>query len=261
MDYLQMNRKAWDQRTEVHLSSKFYDVSGFLIGNSSLKEIELSELAPLVQGKQFLHLQCHFGLDTLSWARLGAHVTGVDLSPKAIQAARELSQKINIESQFIEADIYQFARSNTQQFDIVYCSYGAICWLPDIQAWADTIASKLRKGGIFYMVEFHPIYDLLVGFDYFHQSEPDISEEASYVDPNGDGKSKMATWAHPISDVITSLIDAGLDIEFLHEFDYSPYDCFEGLIGAGNGRYHHVHHVGDIKHNSPLTYSIKARRR
>ncbi|MGP1782892.1 class I SAM-dependent methyltransferase, partial [Shewanella frigidimarina] len=145
MDYLSVNQQGWDRRVQTHVTSAFYDVAGFLAGKSSLQEIELANLE--VKGKNLLHLQCHFGLDTLSWARMGANVTGVDLSPAAITQAQSLAEQTKLNAQFICSDVYSVTESISQQFDLVFTSYGAIVWLPDLDKWAQIIASKLVAGG------------------------------------------------------------------------------------------------------------------
>lgn len=251
MDYLEINRKSWNQRTKTHVASKFYDVDGFLAGETSLREIELAEMGS-VEGKSLLHLQCHFGLDTLSWARKGAIVTGVDLSPVAIEQARQLTEKTRLEAQFVCADVYAFGSQATDSYDMVFTSYGALCWLPDLTRWAETVIRCLRPGGQFYMVEFHPIYDLYSGYSYFHLDQPDIDESGTYTE-NCDGKaSETATWAHPLSDVIGALLDVGIRINQLNEFPFSPYDCFDGLEERQEGRFY----VADSKQDIPLLYSI-----
>ena len=141
-DYFELNRASWDRRVEVHLQSKFYDVEGFLSGRTSLREIELDEL-PVSAGQRLLHLQCHFGLDTLSWARRGAISTGVDISPVAIQQARRLSRESGVEAEFVCANVLEFDRGEAAPFDVVFTSYGAVCWLPDIRQWAGIVASNL----------------------------------------------------------------------------------------------------------------------
>lgn len=250
MGYLRINRKAWDKRTKTHVASKFYDVDGFINGENSLKEIELTELTD-VKNKSLLHLQCHFGLDTLSWARLGAQVTGIDLSPVAIEQANQIKEKTNIDAEFICSDIYEFGDNNTTQYDIVFTSYGALCWLPSMEKWADVVAKSLKKGGRFYIAEFHPVHDLSTGYPYFHHEEPEVEEEGTYTE-NCDGeKSKMATWSHPISEVINSLIKVGIRIDHLNEFPFSPYDCFDDLSEKEPGRYY-----SQSKHLTPMVYSI-----
>jgi SAM-dependent methyltransferase len=256
-DYHAINKKAWDKRVAIHVESKFYDVNGFLQGNSSLTEIETVELGN-VSHKSLLHLQCHFGLDSLSLARMGAKVTAVDLSSAAIDKANELHDKINsgnnIDASFVCAEINEYLAVNDQQFDLVYTSFGAICWLPDLSIWAQGIARSLKQGGTFYMVEFHPILDLLSGYNYFNTGQADLETEGTYTE-NCDGvEMDTATWAHPISEVVNALIQAGLSIQHLNEFPYSPYNCFEGLTETENNRFTLI----ENGHAKPLVYSIKA---
>jgi SAM-dependent methyltransferase len=254
VDYLEMNRIGWDRRVETHAKSAFYDVPGFLAGKTSLREIELRELKG-VSGRRLLHLQCHFGLDTLSWARMGAICTGVDLSPAAISYARELSGQAGLEAEFVCSDLYSY-RNESPSNDIVFTSYGAVCWLPDLDRWAEIVASNLVSGGTFYMVEFHPIYDLLAGYSYFSQSLPVVEEESTYTENGADVVSRLATWAHPISDVINSLVRCGIQIDGLREHPFSPYDCFEGMEEREPGRYYLQHRENDV----PLVYSLIGRK-
>lgn len=255
-DYLFNNKATWNARTQVHVASKFYDVAGFLNGASSLTEIETHEL-PDVNGKTLLHLQCHFGLDTLSLARKGAIVTGVDLSDSAIEKANELASAINVDARFICQDVYQFGELVKPEFDIVFTSFGVICWLPDLTLWAQTIANSLKPGGLFYMAEFHPFNDVVEGYGYFNRAQPDIEQEGTYTE-NCDGtEHTVVTWAHPISDVINALLAAGLQLKHFNEFDYSPYNCFAGLNlddSSDDPRYQM------IKNNQamPLVYSLSA---
>ncbi|WP_461534893.1 class I SAM-dependent methyltransferase [Spongorhabdus nitratireducens] len=252
MNYKTINQAAWDKRTRVHVTSRFYDVEGFLAGNNTLTEIETSELKDIA-GKSLLHLQCHFGLDTLSWARLGAKVTGVDLSPLAIEQANQLRDKAQLNAEFVCTDVYDFGENNTTQYDIVFTSFGAICWLPDINRWAKTVASALKPGGRFYMAEFHPVYDLVAGYDYFHQDQADVDEEGTYTENCSGETSTLMTWGHPLSDVINALIQAGIMIEQLNEFPFSPYNCFENMEQRETGRFYLQHQGKDM----PLVYSIK----
>ena len=253
--YFEMNRAGWDQRVEVHVASQFYDVDGFVAGATSLREIELAELQD-VAGKKLLHLQCHFGLDTLSWVRKGAICTGVDISPVAIQKAVELADRVGLSASFVCSDVYGFGISPDAPFDIVYASYGAICWLPDLQRWAEVVAANLDVGGTFYLIEFHPIYDLLAGYSYFTRSVPDIDEQGTYVENGGDVVAKLATWAHPMSSAINALIGVGIQVEQVSEFDFSPYNCFEGLVEREPGRFYLDHKGNDV----PLVYSLRGRK-
>ncbi len=255
MDYLKLNKAAWNKRTALHVESTFYDLAGFREGNSSLNPIELIQLGN-VRNKKLLHLQCHFGLDTLSWARLGAHVTGVDLSSEAISQARELAQEFSLSAKFIENDIYQFGQENTEQFDLVFTSYGALCWLPDLKRWAQTIAGALTQEGEIHLVEFHSFNDLLSGYSYFSQNQPDVEEEGTYTE-NCDGKLlPVATWPHSLSEVINALITAGMSIEQLNEYPYSPYNCFEGMDYIEGKGYQLIHKGQQV----PLVYAIKAKK-
>jgi SAM-dependent methyltransferase len=254
MNYFDMNRESWNQRAEVHFESRFYDVDGFTAGKTSLREIELAELTQ-VDGRRLLHLQCHFGLDTLSWARLGAHCTGVDISPVAISKARQLNDDTGLNAQFVCADVYGYSRGDTAPFDIVFTSYGTICWLPDLDKWADIVASNLAAGGTFYMADFHPIHDILAGYSYFEQDEPDVEEEATYTENSGDLKTPLAVWPHPMGRVVNALVKAGIAIRCLNEFPFSPYNCFEGMTEREPGRYYITHKGQDV----PLVYSITGR--
>jgi SAM-dependent methyltransferase len=253
--YFEMNRVGWDRRTEVHVESKFYDVNEFLSGATSLREIELAELKG-VSGKRLLHLQCHFGLDTLSWAREGAICTGVDISPVAIQKAEELAVCTGLPANFVCSDVYGFGASTEKPFDIVFTSYGALCWLPDLGRWAEVVASNLAVGGRFYIVEFHPIYDLLAGYSYFTRPVPDIDEEGTYTENGAATVVQLATWAHPLSSVINALVGAGIHIEHVSEFPYSPYNCFEGMLEREPGRFYLGHMGNDV----PIVYTISGRK-
>ena len=251
-EYFELNRQGWDQRARAHLNSEFYDVPGFLEGRTSLREIELAE-AGSVEGKRLLHLQCHFGLDTLSWASMGARATGVDISPVAIEQARALSAESGIDAQFVCANVYDFDRGEGDPYDIVFTSYGTICWLPDLSRWAKVVASNLAAGGNFHMVEFHPIYDLLDGYSYFTRPVPDVEEEGTYTENSDEAVAEFAVWSHPISSVVNALIGEGIEITSLKEFPFSPYNCFEGMEEREPGRFYLEHKGNDV----PMVYSLK----
>lgn len=253
--YFEMNRAGWDRRAAVHVESNFYDVDGFLAGATSLREIELAELQD-VAGKKLLHLQCHFGLDTLSWARAGAICTGVDISPVAIQKAQELAARASLSAKFVCSSLYGLGALPKAPFDIVFTSYGALCWLPDLKRWAEVVASNLAQGGRFYIAEFHPVYDLLAGYSYFTRPEPDIDEEGTYTENGANAVAELATWAHPLSSVINALVGVGVQIDRVSEFPYSPYNCFEGLVERQSGRFYLSHNGNDV----PIVYSISGRK-
>ncbi len=255
MDHLEINRSAWDERARIHVDSKFYDVEGFLAGKTALKEIELAELKD-VGGRRLLHLQCHFGLDTLSWARAGAVVTGVDLSPVAIEKARELASRAGLEATFIASDVYDYGEQAKGDFDIVVTTFGTVIWLPDLDRWAAVIAKSLRPGGRFYFADFHPVHDLVTGYPYFGGAGPIVEDEGTYTENAPDTKATMVTWCHPVSAVVNALIDAGIRIDRLNEFPFSPWNCYPDLEEREPGRFYST----ALKNPMPLVYSIQGTR-
>lgn len=268
-DYIGSNRKAWNERTPIHIKSEFYGVDEFKKGKSTLKSIELSELGD-VSGKSMLHLQCHFGLDTLSWARLGARVTGVDFSDEAITYAKKLSIEIGIPADFICSNIYNLPKKLKKEFDIVFTSYGVLCWLPDIKKWAKVISHFLKKGGIFYIVEGHPFAKVFGNnddarelqmarppFPYFHNTEPMyFPPGGGYTDKTSRFDNPSYEWNHPLSDIINSLIGNGLMIKFLHEYPFSGYQSFPFLEKGDDGWWRLPNSRKDI----PFLFSLMAKK-
>jgi SAM-dependent methyltransferase len=253
MDYLTTNRNAWNARTLQHVGSSFYDVPGFLAGNSSLRSIELDEMGD-VAGKSLLHLQCHFGLDTLCWARLGAQATGIDLADEAVAAARDLAQQTKLDVQFECCDVYAVPDILQTRFDRVFTSYGAINWLPDLQRWAQVIRSMLAPGGVFYMAEFHPHYFASQGEKYFSHREPDVVLGGTYTDTSDVIETELCEWSHPVSEILNSLLAVGLQLEYFNEYPYSPYNCFAGLEERDPGCYYPVTEL-DV----PMIFSLRMR--
>jgi ubiquinone/menaquinone biosynthesis C-methylase UbiE len=264
-DYLEANRRHWDEVVPIHVRSGLYAVDAFKAGKSKLKPVERDELRD-VRGKTMLHLQCHFGLDTLSWAREGASVTGVDFSEQAIEAARALAAETGIEARFILSEVYSLPGKLDEKFDIVFTSYGAICWLPDIRRWSEVVARYLTPGGTFYMVEFHPVCgifdndpavtDLCIAYPYFNSEEPIRTEEdGTYANRSAKVTNRLNySWPHPTSAVITSLIEAGLRIEFFHEFPFTTEHWFPFMEEHGERGWRLTKHDGSV----PLMYSVKA---
>lgn len=259
------NRALWNEWTDIHEKSEFYDLDGFKSGKIRLNQIERDELGD-VTGKSLLHLQCHFGLNTLSLARLGAKVTGVDFSDKSIALARSLADELNIDAQFVLSDIDRLPDHLTGEFDIVFTSYGVLCWLPDLTRWADVIAHFLKPGGTFYMAEFHPfawVFDDSPGatepkvfVPYFGDGETtEWKIEGSYVDRSADVKQPVSyEWTHTLSDVINALIGAGLRIDFLHEFPYTVYQQFPFVEKDPDGYWR----MKDKSNSLPLVFSVQA---
>ena len=233
-DYLSVNRQHWDSAVAAHLKSDFYNVKGFLAGECSLNPIELDLLGD-VSGLRILHLQCHFGLDTLSLARRGAEVTGVDFSPEAIAAARKLSAQAGVPAEFICCNLYDLPKHLDEKFDVVFTSYGTIGWLPDLEAWADVVAHFLKAGGRFVMADFHPFIWMFdqtftqLTYDYFNTGSSVEEGEGTYADRNANISSRNITWNHPLSETLGSLLNTGLKIKRFEEYDYSPYPCFPNL--------------------------------
>ncbi len=187
IDFFNTNKKAWNNRTPFHLQSELYDLEGFKKSKSSLKFIELEELGN-VNNKTMLHLQCHFGQDSLSWARMGAKVTGVDFSDEAIEVARSLNDELNLGAKFICSNIYDIEEHLDEKFDIVFTSYGTIGWLPDMKEWGRLVSHYLKPGGIFYMVEFHTVLCMFDDdfknfmYSYFNCGEFEEEVEGTYDD-------------------------------------------------------------------------------
>jgi SAM-dependent methyltransferase len=263
-DQREANRRRWDERVAHHLVSDFYDLDGFRKGRTSLLGIELEELGE-VEGKRILHLQCHFGMDSLSLARRGAEVTGVDFSGEAILQARMLSEEIGTPARFMEANIYDLDEVLQERFDIVFTSYGVLCWLDDIGRWAEIVASHLEPGGFLYIVENHPFGVLIDGSveDHFHPGLPYFSDgnfsyedEGTYIDPELVLENRMSyEWHHTLGDIISSLASNGLRIEFLHEFPFGFFPIHPSMRKGEDGYWYLPEGF-----NVPLIFSLKATR-
>lgn len=260
-NYFEANRRGWNQRTTAHLQSSFYDVENWKRGQTSLQAIELREVGD-VRGKKLLHLQCHFGQDTLSWAREGALVTGCDLSDVAIDAARSLSAELDIPARFECCNVYDLREHLDDRFDIVFTSYGTIGWLPDLKPWAEVIAHFLKPGGFFYMADFHPVLWMLdddmafLKYPYHNAGVIQTEQTGTYADRHADLQYTEYGWNHSLSEIINSLLQQGLRLEFLHEFPYSPYDCFAKTVRGEDGNYR----IKGLEDILPMTYSLKARK-
>jgi len=259
---VEANRKLWDIWSRIHADSEFYRVQQFRAGKTSLRHIELQEIGP-VADKSLLHLQCHFGQDTLSWARLGALVTGVDFSPVGISQAQSLAAELGIPATFVCAELTELPLVLDRQFDIVFTSYGVLSWLPNLDRWAEVVARYLAPGGIFYMVELHPVLGMFdeaghsLHYSYFSEPQPLIFEETrSYAGGEAHAPVTIYQWNHNLGDVITALARAGLRIEFVHEFPYTVSSCYPFLVGVGHEKFVMRDHPEGI----PLLFSLRATR-
>ncbi|HEX2981380.1 MAG TPA: class I SAM-dependent methyltransferase [Anaerolineaceae bacterium] len=263
---VQENLALWNEWTHIHEKSKMYNIEGFLAGENRLHSIELDELGAQVPGRSMLHLQCHFGLDSLSWARLGAQVTGADFSGEAIRLAKALNEKAGLSARFVCSELDKLPGVLEGQFDIVYTSYGVLTWLPDLTRWAQVIDHFLKPGGTFYMVEFHPYFMTLddadnaqgvkIGYTYFHTKEPLESEVVgSYADRTAEVQQKVCyEWSYGVGDVLNNLLGVGLQLEYFHEFPYSVDGLLKSMVKDDQGYYR----LKGLEEWIPLMFSLKA---
>lgn len=261
MEYLNTNRNFWNAATDVNFESDFYDQKTFEDGRNSLNSIELDLLGD-VKGKSILHLQCHFGQDSLSLQRMGAQVTGVDLSDAAISKAKALNEQLGLNAEFICNDVYSLNEVLNKQYDIVFTSYGTIAWLPDLDRWAQVIEQHLKPEGNFIFAEFHPAVwmwdDDFTKITYHYLNKEVIAdvEEGTYANKEAGTRNAFMCWNHGIGEVATALLNKGIRIEALQEFDYSPYPSFKDCEEFEPGKFR-VKHFGN---KMPLVYAIKGRK-
>jgi SAM-dependent methyltransferase len=224
----ELNRAMWNAKVPLHLRSELYNVAAFKAGALSLRPQEIEDVGD-VAGRDLIHLQCHFGKDTLSWARLGARATGLDFSQPAIEAAVALAREIGVEARFVNADVYDApAAAGREAFDIVYTGVGALCWLPDIDRWARVVFDLLRPGGQLYLFEFHPMKWIFaesterpeIRYDYFTPPVGFRDGGVTYADVSiAAAATPTVQWNHPLGEVVTALATAGLRIALLREMD------------------------------------------
>ncbi len=258
LNYFEVNRELWNKRTVVHKDSDFYDLPSFINGKNSLNEIELRELGD-VKGKKILHLQCHFGMDTLSLARMGAEITGVDLSDTAIEKARKLTDRLSLNATFICCNIYDLPDYLQEKFDIIFTTYGVVGWLPELDKWAALISGYLKKDGFFYMAEFHPVVWMFdeefsrVQYYYHNEKVIEIEGQGTYTDGGQEIRHKEYSWNHSISEVLNALLNNGLQLKFFNEYPYSPYPCFKNLVQGEDGNWR----IKGMEGKIPMVYSLK----
>lgn len=258
-DYRAINRAHWNSLVDTHLASDFYDLTGFKAGKSSLQPPELAAVGE-VAGQSLLHLQCHFGQDTLSWARLGAETTGMDLSEKAIAAAQQLAAELDLPAHFLACDLYELPQQLSRQFDVVFTSYGSIGWLPDLDRWASVVAHFLKPGGRFVLVEFHPMLWMFddaferFAYSYFNVEPIVTSESGSYADRDHPHQTQEVGWNHSLGEVIGALHGVGLRLDWLEEYPYSVWPCFPDMTQVSEGRWV-VSALGD---KVPHMYGLRA---
>jgi SAM-dependent methyltransferase len=268
-EYRKTNQEWWNEAAQVHAQGEAYQLQAFKEGMSKLHPLERAEVGE-VGGKKLLHLQCHFGLDTLSWARLGAHVTGIDFADKAIAIAQALSQDLHLDATFVCCELSDLpdVLDAAGQFDIVYTSYGVIGWLPDLQSWGKIIAHYLKQGGFFYIAEGHPfmwVFDekspeLKISYPYF--SHAPIQDESAGTYAEKESRLEHTTtygWNHTLSEIFSSLLSEGLTIEFFHEHQFCAWDCLPDMEKGADGFYRFKDPAQREK--IPLMFSLKATKR
>jgi len=276
--YFEVNRARWDESVPIHVASRGYDMEGFLRGEKSLCPVEIEEVGD-VGGKTLLHLQCHFGMDTLNWARLGARVTGLDFSAPAVEQARALAERIGVgDATFVQSNVYDARDVIRDQFDVVYTAVGALCWLPDVREWAEVAASFVKAGGFLYVYDGHPVLlatdnerddkGLALKFPYFETAEPNSFEGPyTYVDGPPLKNTRDFEWNHGLGEIVTAIIDAGLRVEFVHEHREVPWQALPWMTATDEtppGTLYARRQMWRLpeaqRELAPLMFSIRARR-
>lgn len=261
-NYLEINRNSWNNKLEAHMNSSFYNLKGFINGATSLNDVELKLLGD-VKGKSVLHLQCHFGQDSISLSRMGADVTGVDLSDRAIDSAKKLAQQLNSLTEFICCDVYDLENHLNKKFDIVFSSYGTIGWLPDMNRWAGIVSNFLKPNGKLVFVEFHPVVWMFndsfdkIAYHYFNVEPIVEKENGTYADKEANITQTTVSWNHDLGEVIGGLINNAMEILDFREYDYSPYNVFKDMNEDEPKKYR----LKNLDYKIPMLYSIVAQRK
>ncbi len=262
-EWFASNRARWDERVPIHVASRFYDLDGFREGREPLRPFEIEEVGD-VRGKRLVHLQCHFGQDAMSWARHGASVTGLDFSAPAVDVANGLAAELALDARFVCANVYDAVDAlGGQTFDVVYTGLGAITWLPDLRRWADVVAALVAPGGFLYLSEFHPFSwvfgdESLTAVNPYFTDEPWIEDQPGTYTDRGAATEHNRIYAkdHPLSDVVSTLIDVGFRLELLHEHDHTLFPRWPFLIEQPDRSYR----LPDDMPSLPLMYSLRAAR-
>ncbi|MHB1341860.1 MAG: class I SAM-dependent methyltransferase [Coriobacteriia bacterium] len=258
------NRALWNLWADAHFDSEFYDVEGFVEGRDTLDTVETEGVGD-VTGQTLLHLQCHFGLDTLSWARRGARVVGVDFSERAIALASGLAERLDLDARFIVSDVYEtLDHLDGERFDVVFTSYGAISWLPDLYPWARVIAGALKPGGRFFIAEHHPtiwMYDDETTelapphkYGYFDREALRWEENGSYAAPDSGITATSYSWQHTFEEIVGALVAAGLRVTSLKEYPYLAFQWFPTMVRGADGFWRMPEGAPGL----PLMFSLEA---
>jgi SAM-dependent methyltransferase len=268
-----INQARWDEVVAIHVASTDYEVRPFLAGEETLLPIEAREIGD-IRGKSVVHLQCHFGLDTLNLARRGARVTGLDFSPQAVSAARDLAARAGLDARFVEGNLYDAPQIIAERFDLVYVTWGAINWLPDIKGWAKVVAAMLKPGGELYLLEAHPIAfaldqlgedkqqrlaaPLVPTYDYFQAGRPLVFDsDVTYTgDETKVANTRTHEFLHAIGDILTGLLDAGLTLTYFAEHDSIAWAMWPKMIEGPDRMYR----MPEGEPTLPLSFSLKVRK-
>ena len=274
-EYFADNLTSWNAVAKMHAQgsgAEFYRITEFLQGECKLGPWELEEVGDVV-GKSLLHLQCHIGTDTLSWARYGAQVTGLDFSPAAIAEAERFARLLSVEdARFVVSAVSEAVNAlNGEQFDIVYTGRGAICWLPDLDEWAGICAQLIRPAGILYMEETHPTLDLMEviqidgkqviqpKYDPFRTGPVSEDFEGSYADRNAKtGNQTNHCWEHGFGEIINALVNHGFEVELLNERPWAFFEPWEDMLEPVIPNYWKLK---DGFVPLPMSYTLRARKR
>ncbi|NRA48965.1 MAG: class I SAM-dependent methyltransferase [Phaeodactylibacter sp.] len=254
--YIKANQKLWNDWAGFHPETEMYNMEAFKKGATSLMPLELNALGD-VKGKTLLHLQCHFGQDTISWARRGARATGVDFSETAIATAKGLAKELESDTEFVQSNVLELNLG--MGFDFVFTSYGVLVWLPDLDKWAEVVSKHLNPGGTFYIVEFHPglmMFDFdtaKYAYAYFKDAVPYKEEvTGSYADPEEGTVRTEYSWSYSLSEIIAALMSKGLLLDAFEEYPYSPYDCFPNMVKRNDGMFE-----SELLKGAPHLFSLK----
>ena len=266
---METNRRSWDERAGVHVASSFYGVERYVEDPTFLSEVVRHDQPALgdVASRSMLHLQCHIGTDTLSWARLGADVTGLDFSPEALRIARDLAARAGQSIDFVEGNVLDAPSLVGRRFDVVYASIGVLCWIPSVRDWAQAAAGCLEPGGTLYLRDGHPFLstfewerddDLLVCSEpYFESAGPlRYDDPATYTDGPTLEASETVEWAHGVGEIVNAFVDAGLVIERLDEHTTLPWQAFPWMVPVSDDEFG----LPEGRHPVPMTLAVTARR-
>ena len=270
-DFGEVNRANWDERAPAHAASPDYAFESFRADPGHLSDVVRFDLPLLgdIAGLEGVHLQCHIGTDTISLARLGARMTGLDFSPASLVEARRLAEVTGSDVEFVESDVYAAADVlGAGRFDLVFTGIGALCWLPDVRRWGRVVADLLRPGGRFFMRETHPVLwsiderrdFLAIEFPYFETAEPLVWDEGgTYVETDvAFTQTVTHEWNHGLGEIVTSLLGAGLELTGLVEHTSVPYEALPGQMARIDGK---EWRLEDRPERLPHTYTLQAVKR